>query len=263
MPGALGRFETRLFLDTFLQAATLISTTIRGGIRLGVLLTLLTAGCKPPAPSNSVDKTPSAPVQSAITAAGDSLSPPPLTIEQAVQHVPAMSVNAIEDHSPEITDADVSKLREMANLESLTLTNAQLTDAGVQHLAGLKRLKTLVLGNSTITDVGLRSLAAHGTLQVLNVNETSVTDDGLQALAALKQLTLLRFGSSKIRGRGLKHLAGLPLTFLILQNAPLDDSGLEALADCPSLESLYVQNTLVTDAGLNRLTSRLPRLHIH
>jgi len=50
---------------------------------------------------------------------------------------------------------------------------------------------------------------------------------------------------------------------LILQRAPITDAGLEELEDLDRLESLYLEGTEVTEAGVARLQQKLPKLHIH
>jgi hypothetical protein len=48
-----------------------------------------------------------------------------------------------------------------------------------------------------------------------------------------------------------------------LINVPIDDQGLAAFYDTQNLQSLYLDDTDVTDAGLVKLLERLPNLHLH
>jgi hypothetical protein len=48
-----------------------------------------------------------------------------------------------------------------------------------------------------------------------------------------------------------------------LQNAPITDAGLAELDGLNRLESLYLEGTEVTEAGLSQLQQSLPNLHIH
>ena len=53
------------------------------------------------------------------------------------------------------------------------------------------------------------------------------------------------------------------LQYLILNGAAITDASLPALAELPELESLYVEQTDVTEAGLAKLLKAKPGLHLH
>jgi hypothetical protein len=53
------------------------------------------------------------------------------------------------------------------------------------------------------------------------------------------------------------------LSFLHLIGVPVDDQGLPALYAMQQLQSLYLDDTDVTDEGLVKLLGKLPRLHLH
>lgn len=97
-----------------------------------------------------------------------------------------------------VTDAGLSQLQGMTDLEQLSLMNTQITDAGLTHLKGLNRLKSLHLSNAQITDAGLRHLNGLTTLKFLSLDNTQITDAGLTHLKGLVRLEYLDLGSNQI-----------------------------------------------------------------
>ena len=59
-----------------------------------------------------------------------------------------------------MTDAGLDAVRELPDLQLLSLTGTGLTDAGLQRLANLKRLRTLAVGRTRVTDRGVEQLRA-------------------------------------------------------------------------------------------------------
>lgn len=55
------------------------------------------------------------------------------------------------------TDADLSRLESLEQIESLEVWGAEINDAGMKTLSRLKSLKSLVLENTNITDLALRN----------------------------------------------------------------------------------------------------------
>ena len=53
------------------------------------------------------------------------------------------------------------------------------------------------------------------------------------------------------------------MTSLILRDTPITDEGLKPLVSLEKLESLYLENTKVTEAGAKFLTEKRPELHVH
>ena len=55
-------------------------------------------------------------------------------------------------NKPRLTDADLTFLSDMTQLEELDLNGTAMTDAGLKFLSGLKNLKTLSLKNTAVDD---------------------------------------------------------------------------------------------------------------
>ena len=83
-----------------------------------------------------------------------------------------------------IEDADLANIAGLANLRVLHLEKTPVTDAGLAHLKGLKNLTYLNIYGTPVTDAGLPQLNALTNLKSLYVFESKVTDAGI---AALKQ----------------------------------------------------------------------------
>ncbi|MEO7319112.1 MAG: hypothetical protein ABIZ56_09005 [Chthoniobacteraceae bacterium] len=83
-----------------------------------------------------------------------------------------------------IEDGDLANIAGLVNLRVLHLEKTPVTDAGLAHLKGLKNLTYLNIYGTQVTDAGLPHLNALANLASLYVFETKVTDAGI---AALKQ----------------------------------------------------------------------------
>ena len=68
-----------------------------------------------------------------------------------------------------ITDAGMSYLSSMPNLESFEMPNSSIGDEAVAHLAKLPRLKTLVMNGTPMTDKSLEFLRSTKTLRTVSV----------------------------------------------------------------------------------------------
>jgi hypothetical protein len=68
-------------------------------------------------------------------------------------------LNELGYDSTKITDADLVRLKEFAELQTLfPIGNDKITDAGLVHLRGLTGLQTLELSNTKVTDAGVADL---------------------------------------------------------------------------------------------------------
>ena len=133
------------------------------------------------------------------------------------------------------TDADLENIRDMPQVEVLSIGLSDVTDAGLWHLEGFGHLRHLELFGTKATDAGLGHLAKLGQLQELNLWETQVTDAGLPYLAGLNQLRRLNLNETQVTDAGLRHLVGLR-----------------------HLETLNLYGTKVSDAGIAKLQRALP-----
>jgi Leucine-rich repeat (LRR) protein len=163
----------------------------------------------------------------------------------------------------QITGAGLIHLKDMPDLEYVSINRCPLTDAGVAHLIGaLPKLNDLNISYTPISDVGLSHVGrGMPKLAVLNIASTSITDAGLihlRSLAELKQLNLVQNGS--IGDAGMAAVAQIPnLERLYLDGTPVGDAGVEALVNHPTLQVLSLRNTRITDRAMAAL-ARLKNL---
>jgi hypothetical protein len=199
---------------------------------------------------------------------------------------------SIEDGA-DISADDVALFGRLLDLRSLKILNCRaLNDAMVDQLAGLTGLDTLALTNSAITDEGVTALVqAFPDLVELdlssNVNMTGSALKQIASLAKLERLTLLqnRFNdlntrrlaklpelkSLDLRGNmeagdmTLEVIGKLPkLTGLKHRSSAVTDDGLAGLAESGTLESLLIQDFVITSASGGHLAklSKLSSLEI-
>ncbi len=156
--------------------------------------------------------------------------------------------------SSQITDAGLAPLRNLTQLERLSLPFAKVSDAGVAHLAGMASLQVLDLSYTQITDAGLAHLKEMVGLWCLSVQGNPITDTGLENLHGLMKLQFLDLLKTQITDAGLAHLANLPeLQALLLGSPRITGSGLAYLKNLPRLRGLVLANTQVTDDSLAHL----------
>lgn len=81
-----------------------------------------------------------------------------------------------------IEDGDLANIAGLVNLRVLHLEKTPVTDAGLAHLKGLKNLTYLNIYGTPVTDAGLPNLNGLTNLKSLYVFESKVTDAGIDAL---------------------------------------------------------------------------------
>lgn len=81
-----------------------------------------------------------------------------------------------------IEDGDMANIAGLVNLRVLHLEKTPVTDAGLTHLKGLKNLAYLNIYGTPVTDAGLPNLNGLANLKSLYVFESKVTDAGIGAL---------------------------------------------------------------------------------
>jgi len=182
---------------------------------------------------------------------------------------------SIEDGSP-LTADDVALFGKLTDLESLKILNFRtLNDEQAAKLAGLKQLKALALTNTTINDATVsmivksfpnlteldlssntnmtngvvKILADLPKLERLTLLQNQVNDIGAQRLAALKDLRSLDLrGNMEAGDMALEVVAELPkLAAFKHRSTAVSDSGLEYLSKNQALESLLIQDFVITD----------------
>jgi serine/threonine protein kinase/Leucine-rich repeat (LRR) protein len=203
-------------------------------------------------------------------------------ILQDVRDLPASGVvlEQVDLHSTKsLSDADLGRFSNCQSLRSLSLNGCPVGDAGMVHLGKLTKLQVLNLFDTQVTDVGLKSFAEFRDLEELVLRNDKITDAGLNAfqkcrnlrrlvapytqitdatltwLGRCEKLTILGLGGPQVgvTDAGIEKLAPLKLTELRVQSANIGDRSLSVVAGFSQLQTLALDGTSITDAGLSKV----------
>jgi hypothetical protein len=174
-----------------------------------------------------------------------------------VEHLP--SLKKLDLENTDVTDADLSTLKELHHLEFLTLNSTPVTNAGLAHLEALP-LKELSLSDTRITDKGLRHLS-HLPLRVLFLNGTSITSEGLNHVGH-HRLEVLGLANTRVTDAGIVKIKNRDLHRLEMGGTLLSDTGMAHLTTFKLLHTLSVGDTNVTGKGLVHV-SALPLKNLY
>jgi Leucine-rich repeat (LRR) protein len=173
-----------------------------------------------------------------------------------------------------ITDTTLEHLANVTTLESLDVGFAQITDVGLDRLTPLLNLKELTISGNKLTDVGLQALRQLSGLTSLSLGGSQRTDSGLwsisltelglDAITTLKDLRDLRLDGMPVSARWLEKLKSLSkLERLSLRGCKrLSDDGAPVLGSWPSLQTLDLKGTGMTEKGLAHLRRAKPKAQI-
>ena len=161
-------------------------------------------------------------------------------------------------------DAALKALGPMPELEMLSTNGMDVSDDGLGALAGFQNLHGWAIfhPSKSLTGTGLAVLAKLPHFDNLTVAGSAAFEDpGMAAVATITQLKSFRTWHSGVTVEGVKKLSSLKqLTSLTLgqrlANTPpttLSDAAVVALADCPSLEMLSLQEARLTLPALSQL----------
>ncbi len=172
-------------------------------------------------------------------------------------------LRALDLSYTDITDLGLERLKPLPGIVDLNLAYAELvTDAGLANLKGWRKLERLNLRGTKFNDASVEHL--NEALRSLDVSFTELTDNGLERLTFLKGLEELSIGGDKMSGVGLYSLKLLPkLRRLDLAGRQRTDSGLwsvaltdfnvESVAALRQLEWLNLSGSKLTSLGLVKL----------
>jgi internalin A len=162
-----------------------------------------------------------------------------------------------------ITDRGLRMLKEMIQLESLSLYGCNITDEGIRDLTELKHLSSLTLANTKITNGGVRHLRRLTELKMLSLAGCKVDDICVDTMYTLNNLYDIDFGGTEIGDHGIEFAAKqLQLRSLSL-GTNSTDAGLIWLVKIKHLETLQIANTKITDQGLRSVKHELREIRIH
>ena len=188
------------------------------------------------------------------------------------------ALKALNLRGTRITDGTLAMVAKLTQLESLDVAATGVSENGLAGLIPLTRLKHLALGRNRLNDSTLDALRFLQTLESLdlsgprNVNRnarrertTGLAERLLRAIAELKNLRVLKLGYTAVGPDELRKLtpALVKVEKLGLENcARVNDDALAELAHWPALQYLDVQETAVTQNGIDALRQAKPELKI-
>jgi formylglycine-generating enzyme required for sulfatase activity len=193
----------------------------------------------------------------------DEKRPEKPVIGVSIAIVPALPWRKDIEHPRSFTDAEMTYLEGLTELQQLHLFGTKITDAGLEHLKGLTRLQQVDLRGAKITGTGLEYLKGMTQLRNLDLSGSKVTDTGLEHLKGLPQLLVLNLNCTEITDAGLENLKGLTtLKELKLWGTKVTDTGLEHLRGLTYLHDLCLLDTPVTYEGAKKFHLAVPNCTI-
>jgi hypothetical protein len=94
----------------------------------------------------------------------------------------------------QITDASMSTIAMMQNLEELNLNSCQITDEGVKQLEGLDKLKDLNLTQTSVSEASLPTLIQLESLESVHLFGTQWTPEGAEVFRKIRPDIFVNFG---------------------------------------------------------------------
>jgi Leucine-rich repeat (LRR) protein len=155
----------------------------------------------------------------------------------------------------DVTAEDVVLFGRLADLHTLHIFDCRsFNDEMIGHLSGLECLRSLAITNSGLTDAGVETLVkAFPDLVELDLSSnTNLTGTSLKLITGLEKLERLTLLQNRFNDLNTRRLSKLPeLRSLDLRgNMEAGDMTLEVVGKLPQLTALKHRSTAVTDAGL-------------
>jgi hypothetical protein len=156
-----------------------------------------------------------------------------IAIDKASGHVVAVTANAAN-----FSDDEISSFAAFSELNNLALFhNSGFTGTGLANLAKLKKLERVTLAGGSLDDAGMRELAKFPALRELRVFHSKFTDAGVAAFRENPTLEYIWIGPQ--------------------WSSRQTDKSIAALATCPKLKKLAIDQTWLTwEGSLQALAAR-------
>ncbi len=183
--------------------------TLGGGKAVGNGVTIAASGTATTG-TTAVIRPPDSPVLTMTVPAGDgptidALKKAGLLVLPVSKTQNQLEVSAV--NAPNFGDEQAGLLAKLnQQIIWLKLGDTHITDAALSQVAMLKNLQKLHLERTSITDAGLKQLKALPYLEYLNLYGTNITDAGLTELAGLKSLRTIYVWQTRTTPTGLAAL---------------------------------------------------------
>jgi len=163
-----------------------------------------------------------------------------------------------------ITDAMLRKLTTIDRLTTIQVNTDSIILPTIEKLSQMPKLEQLHIRGASLDDAMFMELTKSLSIWLLNFPSANVSPEAIEGLGkmpALRQLRLGIKGGDNQHGRAISTLSRLRSVHLI--GIAITDEGLRPLTEMPQLESLYLDDTAVTDTGWEWLVQENTHLHVH
>jgi Leucine-rich repeat (LRR) protein len=170
-----------------------------------------------------------------------------LTLDEVAKLSSNQSLQALDISNNNLGPAAAAYLNKMTSLTYLDVSVNHLGDQGAESFANNASLMTLFIGNNYISSTGAEALATIPGLVQLDIDTNKIRTQGLASLVnKLHYLEWLDAHDDEITSAA--ELAKMPaLSYLILNDNPLDVETGVSLAKDPVITNLYLAKTGLTD----------------
>jgi hypothetical protein len=188
------------------------------------------------------------------------------------------ALKALNLRGTRIGDGTLAIVAKLPQLESLDIAATAVTENGLAGLIPLTHLKHLALGRNRLNDNALEVLRFLQTLESLDLSgprgvnrnnrrdrSTGLSEELVRAVAELKELRVLKLGHTAVGAEELRKLAPslAKVEKLGLENCTrVNDEALQELPRWPALRYLDVQETGVTQNGIENLLKLKPSVKV-
>jgi hypothetical protein len=162
----------------------------------------------------------------------------------------------LQINSTKLNDADLAIIGKMPNLKFLKLYYAKIRSEGLGSLAKLKQLEGLGIYEVEFTQSAPQVTSGFVALKHLGMeNSSKFGDEGVLALGPLPSLEKVTFNRMPVGDRTLEHLVeGGKVQTLIMNDSRVTDAGLKHADKCAAQLSLHLAGSMVTNEGLKALS---------
>jgi hypothetical protein len=109
-----------------------------------------------------------------------------------------------------VSDAALEPLKQLGDLEVLSLSGTRVTNSGMPHLTGIERLTYLFMNDTDVTDQGLLALADSVALRYISLDRTSVTSGAVEEFHRLSPGTVVQHSPRREDPEGLLPASNRP-----------------------------------------------------
>ena len=163
----------------------------------------------------------------------------------------------------ELKAASWAKIARLKNLVYLDVSHVRGLGESTKVLRELPRLVDLDVSHTGISGRQLVDIGECKELQSLSIGANKIVSGELAPLGKLTQLKLLALSRLDVTSADLKLISNLrKIETLILFRCPISDREMKILADFPRLATVDLNETNVTEAGIESLAESRPNLMI-